>query len=199
MIKKLFPTLIYESKLPAGIKNRLNKQLLREIEDYSANDDAGIAWSKKNYKGGYTSYSSITNFHKLSPTFEELERELNGHVKKFIKELDYNLKGRKLQMTTCWVNVMPQNTYHPLHIHPLCTISGTYYVNVPAQASSLKIEDTKMSSLMSAPPRKKDDYYYHFKPKAGDLILFESWVRHEVPPNQAKQKRVSISFNYEWI
>src|SRR5690606_24537399 len=160
---------------------------------------AGLEWSRENYRGGSTSYSSIFNLHQLSPTFADLEKSIDKHVKKFAKELNYDLSGRRLKMTTCWINVMPQNTYHPLHIHPLCTISGTYYVKVPKNTSSLKIEDTKMSFLMSAPPRKKDDYYYHFKPKAGDLILFESWVRHEVPPNPANDARISVSFNYEWI
>jgi hypothetical protein len=28
--------------------------------------------------------------------------------------------------------------------------------------------------------------------------MWESFVRHEVPPNNAKQARVSISFNYSW-
>lgn len=197
MIKKLFPTLIYESKLPSS--KSLNAQLIKEVEYYQQTDDAGRSWSKENYRGGYTSYNSLTNLHKLSPTFEELEKHINKHVKKFAKELNYNLNGRKLIMTTCWINVMPQNTYHPLHIHPLCTLSGTYYVKVPNKTSSLKIEDTKMAYLMASPPRKKDDYYYHFKPKAGDLVMFESWVRHEVPPNPAKENRISISFNYEWI
>ncbi len=197
MVKKLFPTLIYESKIDSPLK--LNKQLLKEVDYYLATDDAGLAWSKENYKGGYTSYNSISNLHRLSPTFAELETALNKHVKKFAKELNYDLGHKKLQMTTCWINVMPQNTYHPLHIHPLCVISGTYYLKTPRDTSSLKIEDTKMGFLMSSPPRKTNDYYYHFKPKAGDMILFESWVRHEVPPNTAKDNRISVSFNYEWI
>jgi uncharacterized protein (TIGR02466 family) len=31
---------------------------------------------------------------------------------------------------------------------------------------------------------------------AGKVVLFESWLRHEVPPNPAAAERVSISFNY---
>lgn len=196
MIKKLFPTLIYEDRIEA---KSLNHQLLKEIDYYYDTDDAGHEWSKQNYRGGYTSYNSITNLHELSPTFDELKNHIDKHVKKYIKALNYDLRGRKLQMTTCWINIMPQNTYHPMHIHPLCTISGTYYVKVPKGTSAIKIEDTKMSNLMSAPPRKVDDYYYRFNPKERDLILFESWVRHEVPPNPAKEERISISFNYEWL
>jgi uncharacterized protein (TIGR02466 family) len=34
---------------------------------------------------------------------------------------------------------------------------------------------------------------------AGKLVLFESWLRHEVPPNPVAAERVSISFNYGWF
>jgi predicted Rossmann fold nucleotide-binding protein DprA/Smf involved in DNA uptake len=32
--------------------------------------------------------------------------------------------------------------------------------------------------------------------RAGEVILFESWLRHEVPPSPIAQERISISFNY---
>jgi uncharacterized protein (TIGR02466 family) len=34
---------------------------------------------------------------------------------------------------------------------------------------------------------------------AGNVVLFESWLRHEVPPNPVAAERVSISFNYNWF
>jgi uncharacterized protein (TIGR02466 family) len=30
------------------------------------------------------------------------------------------------------------------------------------------------------------------------VILFESWLRHEVPPARFSGERVSVSFNYAW-
>jgi uncharacterized protein (TIGR02466 family) len=35
--------------------------------------------------------------------------------------------------------------------------------------------------------------------EAGKLVLFESWLRHEVAPNPKRAERVSISFNYNWF
>ena len=198
MIKKLFPTLIYEAKLANNTKS-INKQLLKEIDMYSTSDTLGQKWSSKHYVGGYTSYSSLSKMHELSPTFQDLENSITKHVVKYLRGLNYKFDKKKLKMTTCWMNIMPKNTYHTMHIHPLSVVSGTYYVQVPKGASQLKIEDTKMAFLMNAPQRAKDDYYYHFTPKEGELILFESWVRHEVPPNQSNKERVSISFNYELI
>ena len=34
---------------------------------------------------------------------------------------------------------------------------------------------------------------------AGQVVLFESWLRHEVTPNTRRQERVSISFNFNWF
>jgi uncharacterized protein (TIGR02466 family) len=28
--------------------------------------------------------------------------------------------------------------------------------------------------------------------------MWESWLRHEVPLNQAEEDRISVSFNYAW-
>jgi uncharacterized protein (TIGR02466 family) len=36
-------------------------------------------------------------------------------------------------------------------------------------------------------------------PQIGEVILWESWLRHEVVLNRAQSKRVSISFNYAWV
>jgi uncharacterized protein (TIGR02466 family) len=36
-------------------------------------------------------------------------------------------------------------------------------------------------------------------PKPGEIILFESWMKHEVPPNRTEGERISVSFNYDWI
>ena len=33
----------------------------------------------------------------------------------------------------------------------------------------------------------------------GGLVLFESWLRHEVAPNPTEAERISVSFNYSWF
>jgi uncharacterized protein (TIGR02466 family) len=40
--------------------------------------------------------------------------------------------------------------------------------------------------------------FVHLTPAPGTVFLWESWLRHEVPPNQARTPRISISFNYAW-
>ena len=141
--------------------------------------------------------------HEVSPTFAELERRLRRHVRTFARELQLDLAGRELSMTDCWVNIMPRQVVHGLHLHPLSTISGTYYVRTPPGSPGLKFEDPRLDRFMAAPPRRADAKaelrpWFTVPAAAGRVVLFESWLRHEVPPARFSGERISISFNYAW-
>jgi uncharacterized protein (TIGR02466 family) len=203
-IEVLFPTRVYRARLASARARELNHRLLREARLYALEDAAGQAWSETNYPGGYTSYGSRAQLHRMSPTFARLEKQLDAHVKSFARELDFDLTGRKLAMTDCWVNIMKRQVVHGLHLHPLSSISGTYYVRTPRGCSGLKFEDPRLERYMAAPPRKArarrvNQPWVTVDAEAGSLVLFESWLRHEVAPNPVAAERVSVSFNYSWF
>jgi uncharacterized protein (TIGR02466 family) len=192
--RALFPTLVYRAPIGRA-PERFNRTLLDECEALAASDAAGQRWSAKNYLGGYTSYGSLDRLHLVSSVFAGLVRRLDPHVRAFARDLKYDLGGRVLGITDCWLNVMPEGVVHSLHLHPTSFISGTYYVQVPKGAGALKFEDPRLSKMMAAPPRPS---FVSLPAKAGELILFESWLRHEVPPARYAGERISISFNYAW-
>jgi uncharacterized protein (TIGR02466 family) len=197
-----FPTLVYNARLRPSRWRVLNNQLLRECRQLREDDVAGRRWSAKSYPGGYTSYNSVSRLHHVSPTFAALEQQLTRHVKLFARRLEFDLTGRELAMTDCWVNIMPRTVVHGLHLHPLSTISGTYYVQTPRGCPGIKFEDPRLDRFMAAPPRKataKHRPWVVLPAEAGSLVLFESWLRHEVAPNPLDSERVSISFNYGWF
>jgi uncharacterized protein (TIGR02466 family) len=137
--------------------------------------------------------------HEVSPVFAELARRLARHAVRFARDLEFDLADRDLVLTDCWVNVMPPGVSHGLHLHPLSTLSGTYYVRTPRGAPGLKFEDPRLSRFMAAPPKRADAVERHWvvlPARAGELLLFESWLRHEVVPNAAPTPRISISFNF---
>jgi uncharacterized protein (TIGR02466 family) len=200
----LFPTLVYAAPLQRAGAAELNRRLLQECLQLRYDDPAGRAWSARNYPGGYTSYHSQCRMHTVSPTFARLEQLIGKHVRSFARALDLDLRGRPLAMTDCWVNIMRRQVVHSLHLHPLSTISGTYYVQTPPGCSGLKFEDPRLDRFMAAPPRRagarsRSRPWVTVPAQTGRVTLFESWLRHEVPPSPVKAERISISFNYSWF
>jgi uncharacterized protein (TIGR02466 family) len=203
MIKAWFPTFIYSEPLKKAGLERFNADLSKECRSLRDFDKAGRDWSAKNYPGGYTSYASLNELHRFSSTFTGLERTITRHVRAFATALDLNLRGREIRMTDCWVNIMPPSAAHSLHLHPLSFVSGTYYVATPRGCPGLKFEDPRLDRFMAAPPRlpdarKANQAHATYPAQAGRLILFESWLRHEVAQNRVEAERISISFNYNW-
>jgi uncharacterized protein (TIGR02466 family) len=202
--RALFPTVVYAATLRTRGSEALNERLLRECRQLRRDDVAGRRWSRSHYPGGYTSYGSQHRLYEISPTFDTLRRLLKPHVTNFARSVEWDLRGRRLQMTDCWVNIMPRQVVHGLHLHPLSTLSGTYYVQVPAGAPGIKFEDPRLERFMAAPPRKsgcriENRQWVTLPATAGSLVLFESWLRHEVTANTRRQERVSISFNFNWF
>ena len=199
-LQRLFPTLVYRRRLKQAGWRIFNNRLLQECRQLRLDDAGGRRWSARNYPGGYTSYNSVSRMHQVSPTFAELERRLRRHVKSFVASLEFDLAQRELTMTDCWVNIMPRQVVHGLHLHPLSTLSGTYYVRTPKGCAGLKFEDPRLDRFMAAPPRTAAARPWVVIPaEEGVLVLFESWLRHEVPPNPTAGERISISFNYSWF
>jgi uncharacterized protein (TIGR02466 family) len=140
----------------------------------------------------------------MSSTFIRLRERVDRHVARFAAALQWDLRGRRLEMTDCWANLMGPGSAHSLHLHPHAAVSGTYYVRVPRGGAGLKLEDPRLSKLMAAPLRRaggRRDLQPHVTvpARAGSLVLFESWLRHEVPASRAGGERVSLSFNYHWL
>ncbi|MCG3134894.1 MAG: hypothetical protein HMLKMBBP_02302 [Planctomycetes bacterium] len=203
-VRAWFPTLVYDAPLVRKGAAALNRQLLSECMTIREIDEDGRRWSRANYPGGFTSYNSMNRLHRTSPTFAELRKRLARHVRSFADALEFDMSGRRLDMTDCWVNVMPRHAAHPLHLHPLSTISGTYYVKTPRGASNLRFEDPRLPGFMAAPPRRAgcsdaNRTFVRYPVRAGHVILFESWLRHEVGPNTTAEERVSVSFNWNWF
>ncbi|MCH1535979.1 MAG: TIGR02466 family protein [Amylibacter sp.] len=199
----LFITRIYHSPINKyGIK--INSSEL-EATCYSvANDDgAGQDWCEKNNYSGYTSYASLDDLPWRFPIFKDLAKALDLHVADFADELQFDLDDRPLVLNGLWINVLPEGGVHTGHIHPNSVISGTAYVSMPTGASAIKFEDPRLPMMMAAPPKKNDanigsQIFSYIKPNVGDVLLWESWLRHEVPMNLAEEDRISISFNYAW-
>ena len=196
-VRSLFVTQLYEAELgdPA-----LLDDLAHSIRTFAADDQAGRRWSRdKGYKG-YTSYASLDDLPRRDPAFADLAKVLTKHAAMFAADLAFDL-ARKPRLDSLWVNLLKAGGHHTSHLHPHSILSGTLYVDVPEGSGSIRFEDPRSGLMMAAPPRRADarDELQPFAtvvPRRGLLLLWESWLRHEVLPGTAKADRLSISFNF---
>ena len=202
-IKSLFATPLYHAPLSAQGKAIDATELMQSCLAIADDDEAGQAWCEQNGYPGYTSYASLTDLPWRFPIFKDLVKVLDKHVAAFVKELDFDLGDKKIRLEDLWINILPEGGIHTAHIHPHSVISGTTYVAMPEGASAIKFEDPRLPMMMAAPPRKKKAreslrQFVYVQPAVGDVLLWESWLRHEVPMNMAEDERISVSFNYNW-
>ena len=203
-ISSLFVTRLYRAKLSELGKRKVDyAELKASCEAIAEDDEAGQQWCEDNGYPGYTSYASLNDLPWRFPVFADLEKALDKHVAAFCKDLNFDLGDKKLKCGSFWINILPEGGMHASHIHPHSVISGTTYVSMPKGTSALKLEDPRLAMMMHAPLRSKKagqelQTFVYVKPEVGEVLLWESWLRHEVPMNMSEEERISISFNYEW-
>ena len=202
-IRSLFVTRLYQAPLSEYGDPIDPEELENSCLSIAEDDEAGQEWCEENGYPGYTSYASLTDLPWRFPIFADLVKSLDQHVAAFAEDLEFDLGNKKLVLEDLWINILPEGGTHSSHLHPHSVISGTTYVAMPDGASALKLEDPRSGRMMAAPPRRKgarEDLktFIYVKPAVGDVLLWESWLRHEVPMNMSEDERISVSFNYKW-
>lgn len=125
-------------------------------------------------------------------------RELNGYSLDELKKLHIS--------TESWFHVTRRGGYFATHSHPLHSWSGVYCVrhdgDDPASDSGrLVFHDphahgwsyVDMAVARMAPPFNIGGMKLRLVP--GQLILFPSWLLHEVLPYEGDTERITIAFN----
>jgi len=194
MARTLFATQLYEATIDdAGLLS----DLAHSIRVLAKDDEAGKSWSREHGYKGYTSYASLNDLPRRDPAFDELRRMLNRHAASFARDLAW---AGKPKLDSLWINLLKGGGHHSSHIHPHSILSGTLYVEVPSGSGVIRFEDPRLPMMMAAPVRREDAPeplrpFVDIAPRPGLLLLWESWLRHEVRPN-GKGDRLSISFNF---
>jgi uncharacterized protein (TIGR02466 family) len=125
--------------------------------------------------------------------------QLNGY--------DIGTLGRMLICSDSWYHITRRGGFFALHNHPNASWSGVYCVD-PGKSDPDK-PDSGLLSFMSpmvtsamfmdaATANLKGAFAYHIRHvrlEAGQLVLFPSWVMHDVKPYQGEGERITVAFN----
>ena len=194
-MRTLFVTPLFEARIE---DRRLLTELAHSIRSLAADDEAGRRWSRDHGYKGYTSYASLDDLPRRDPAFADLKRVLTRQAAAFAKELAWDVKPR---LDSLWVNLLRGEGHHSAHIHPHSVLSGTLYIEAPPTSGAIRFEDPRLAMMMAAPLRSPSAPeqlrpFVEVQPEPGLLLMWESWLRHEVRPGTGRGERLSISFNF---
>jgi uncharacterized protein (TIGR02466 family) len=126
--------------------------------------------------------------------------------------LTRDVQGREVQeawIASAWANVNGPGDANVCHFHPGWFWSGTYYVDDGGVWTnhSLGGDFEMLDPRGSAPAMHAPTMAYvgeggrvvgsteWIRPRAGLLVLFPSWLQHQVRTYRGQRERISIAFN----
>ena len=199
-VQQYFPTLIFSLKVPDS--ETLNAHLIKEIYAERERDRTGVSKSNFPELGGWHSHVKL---HK-DATFAGLVEYVDAASAMMCRELGYH-RSYQLTIGTMWSIINPPGGVNRAHIHPGCIWSGVYYVQGPRNSGRIEFIDPRTQNLVSPveyiPDTKRPRICWtkvQYKPVAGKMLIFPSWLYHSVGPNQSRAKgkaadRIVVSFN----
>jgi uncharacterized protein (TIGR02466 family) len=190
----LFGTPVMEYLWPDAAE--LNPQLRQAIMEHARQHQG----TKQTNAGGWHSPNGQLEFcgaagERLIQHMYDMAAEATGRL--------YAQNGRapeKVNWTVvAWANINRRGHYNTIHTHPSATWSGVYYVD--RGETNPKTEGTSIQ-LYDPNPARTNIFFpdvgsgsFRFRPEPGLMILFPSYVPHDVPPHQGDRPRISIAFN----
>ena len=154
--------------------------------------------------------SHFNLFRESDPAIQELNAfcwdqmlnvigQLNGYDVPTIKRLEiYN---------DCWFHISRRGGFFGLHNHPNASWSGVYCVD-PGQHDAGKpnsgllsfVNPMLMTSMhidagVAKIPLPYGNQIASVRLAAGELVIFPSWVLHDVKPFEGEGERITIAFN----
>ena len=175
----LFPTLLWSGDLDLDLD-----ELRKEIYKFQKVNPSVNYSNIGGYQGHGFNYKPLIDAIKdVIPRYEdpELGNLFIGH--------------------TMWVNINNRGSHNRRHTHAdgINFLSGVYYVTVPRNSGNIVFFDPRPTIIHSFADSRYYDQgipgVYQIEPKENTLLLFPSWLEHEVHPNSTNQDRISISFN----
>jgi uncharacterized protein (TIGR02466 family) len=180
---------------PTGISSLKNAELADQLlpiaKKYLA--DPNLITNAWGYKNTYTADSGISNFVDIIPFKEFIKQAGYSHLTTLgydVTDLDFSVQ--------IFISEMKLNDFHGSHTHPNSLLSGVFYLQVPEGSSPIVFDDPRSFRKFVSLPKLENSTNWervHFVPEEGLLLIWESWLDHEVPKNNSKNGRITMVFN----
>lgn len=155
----------------------------------------------KEYPNGVTSYYTGASLPEVKDK-DILTQSLQNICEFFAEGQGVDLKTHEITLTYIWLSRMYKGGKHPRHAHGMSHYSGSLYVSMPKGANGIRFHHPAESVLnLASPPVSVNDNhatisYVDYSPVVGSVLIWNSWLCHEVLENHMDGVREVISFNF---
>ena len=181
-----FPTIIWRSDI-----NTCLSDLRNHVLDIYQRDPKGNTISND---GGWQSHGYL--IHDEIPSSIE---NIFTSIQDVIDSIDTKSGFSKLKLSHYWFNINGKGHSNHRHDHFDSKLSGVLYIDIPEKDmgditfhrddnAEFFITDYKDRNNITA-------IEANYTPQTGQLLMFPSWVKHEVKRNRSDKLRISMSFN----
>ena len=166
------------------------------LADYCLKQKQSNAGRIISNQGGWQSNDLDFTAPELAPLLAEISIRLN----KLHTELQLIDNGYQV-IDNMWANVNGPGSYNLLHLHPSSCFSGVYYIKGNEKSGAIRFRNPNTPLEFVIGPQHVQEHNgfnsasWKIFPEPGKLVIFPSWLLHDVAPNQDTADRISISFN----
>lgn len=179
----------YEKIFPSVIGYDYDKEFTDKVLPV-AKEYLGDA-TKLTYRWGYkNTHGTIINDSKVNFIYDKIVQISNT----YIKDQGFD-KPKELELQLFFSEIYADD-FHEKHSHPGSFLSGLFYLDVPDDAAPIIFYDPSVHyDYIPFTPDELERKTYIIKPKSGMLLVWNSWIKHEVPKASNIQPRITAVFD----
>jgi uncharacterized protein (TIGR02466 family) len=144
---------------------------------------------------------SLNTYVLNLPELKELKYQVINHINTYLYDVIRTEKNIKFKLLNSWVMQHLPKDYGPPHNHNNSLFSGVLYIKTSENCGNIQFNN-KVNNNFSETIRLKYEEYniynsssFYFKPSDGLILLFPSYLSHEILPNLSEDLRYCLSFN----
>jgi len=171
----------------------------RDLE-LSPKDDKDIEDIIKGGLQSNWSNSTSSNSYIFDDKLKKIKQFCEQQIAIYVKEVINPKEDLDFYITQSWLNITKPGGSHHSHFHQNSIISGVFYISTEEDDKiTFSDPNAKIKKIIHSTIKEYNLWNsttWFFSVNNNELVLFPSWLNHEVEPNKkATTDRISISFN----